>query len=185
MSIGTLPKSTECTDIFGKIWRGEKPDTILFRSAGQGVMVLLAGQQATEGHSVVVPAECAPKTALLSIESQCILGLAVAATQNWLEAAFPSEYAGAWIAGRQVSHAHTNIAPCYGNRDWLKVIGADNPQPFPEISQNRQDEIIAAATFHPDYAAAIEAQLRGENILPITLREMAFDLATPISPRAA
>lgn len=173
-----------CNQIFEKIYSGEKQDQITYRS-DLGVMVVLAYRQATEGHSLIVPTEeCQPTMALLSPDTARKVTALRAATKLWLTAAFDPEYVGGLDAGKEVRHAHAHEIPCYGDRDWVRVMGAPDPQPFAEMSADRAAEVYETATFHPAYAAALDGILSEEApVSGLTLQEMAYDLATPITPR--
>lgn len=176
----------ECNRIFERIYTGEKPDQITFRSDSPSnpVMAVLAYQQATPGHTLITTTECTPRVDMLSARSSRNMTIVSKAAGIWLQAALEPDYVGALVAGVEVPHAHVHRIPSYqpNTRQWLQVLGAEDPKPFPVMSDAQKAEVFARATFHPEYAAAVQSGINSEiEPDPRLLEEMAWDLRIPYS----
>jgi histidine triad (HIT) family protein len=171
----------KCNRIFERIYTGEIPDQVTFKSTDpeHPVFAVLALKQATRGHTIITSTECTPSLDLVSPKTHNNISLVSRATGLWLQAAFEPGYVGALVAGVSVPHAHVHRIPRYEGRDWLHVLGAADPQPFVRMSNDEQAEVYARATFATEYAAAVQRGLTtGQEVQPAEMLEMAYDLRT-------
>lgn len=165
-----------CNRIFERIHSGEIDDKVTFR--GRDVFTVLSNKQVTSGHTLVVPVECFPSVDALPPDSARRLQVVSRATGIWLQVAFDPDYVGKLVAGKQVSHAHEHVVPCYEGRDWLTVMGSPDRQPFPLMSDDQLAEVFAHATLPLEYAEAVRAELHGGEALTYEqMTELAHDLA--------
>lgn len=174
-----MSETKHCNRIFERIYTGEIVDQVTFKSDDHGVFAVLALKQATRGHTLIVPTECVPRVDYVSPESRRIVGIVERAAGLWLQAAFEPRYVGELTAGVEVPHAHRHRIPCYEGRDWLEVMGHADPKPFVGMSKNEAEEVYLRATFHPEFAAVVEAELGGDEFSFSELEAMAYDLAIP------
>ena len=174
---------SECKRVFERIYTGEIPDAVTFKStySEHPVFAVLALKQATRGHTVVTSTECVQNLDLVSHARRRDIDIVSRATGIWLQAAFDPSYVGTLVAGVEVPHAHAHRIPSFASRDWLKVMGADDPKPFPEMSADEKAEVFARAKFAADYAAVVEEALINseEGLIPV-FTEMAYDLRLPL-----
>jgi diadenosine tetraphosphate (Ap4A) HIT family hydrolase len=148
-----------CNQLFERIFSGEKPDQVTFRSIGHNVFTVLAYPQATAGHTLIVPKECYPRTDHMPQQLAQKVDFVARATGIWLQAAFEPGYVGELVAGNQVAHAHVHRAPCYEGQDWLKVLASPSEKLHPVISKDQQAEVFGRATLPFEYGMAIELGL--------------------------
>jgi diadenosine tetraphosphate (Ap4A) HIT family hydrolase len=176
----------ECNRLFERIYTGEKPDKITFRSPDplNPVYAVLAYQQAAPGHTLITTTECTPRLDMLSERSTRNIAIVNKAVGIWLQAALEPVYVGGLEAGVEVPHAHKHRIPAYGpdTRDWGSVMFAQDPKPFPVMSADELTEVYARSTFAEEYAAVVQNGITS-GIMPDSglLETMAYDLRIPIS----
>lgn len=174
----------ECKGLFERIYTGEKPDQVTFRNIDpvNPVFAVLAYQQAAKGHTLITTTECTPSLDTLSDRSTRNIAIVNKAVGIWLMAAFEPKYVGGLEAGVEVPHAHKHRVPAFepNTREWLNVMGAPDPKPFPEMSEGEKSDVFARATFHPEYAAVVQTGITN-GVMPDSglLETMAWDLRIP------
>jgi diadenosine tetraphosphate (Ap4A) HIT family hydrolase len=185
--MSTSAAEKPCNQLYERIFSGEKPDQVTFRSLGHDIFTVLAYPQATAGHTLVVPNKCYPRVDQLPHPLAQKIDFVARATGIWLQTAFKPDYVAEMIAGKQVAHAHVHRVPCYEGQDWLKVMAHPADNLHPVMSLDQKEEIFNRATLPIEYGMAIElglGNMDGTNTAKVpsvdTFWTMAHDLTSSI-----
>jgi diadenosine tetraphosphate (Ap4A) HIT family hydrolase len=170
-----------CVGVYEGIAAGRISKNITFDCiADFGVFSVVTRDQATPGHSLVLPVECTPSMDLLSARSLRNVMITSRATGIWLAAAFQVSRVPTLVDGAEIAHGHVHRIPTYTSRDYLGVLGSDDPKPFLEPTVEQNAAIDLQATLPNMYANLLRRELSGGEVPPEEYVEMAAYLAPPI-----